>query len=143
MKKFISVEDVTDINALVKKALNFKADPLRNKTFAVNKRIGLLFLNPSMRTRLSTQIAAANLGVGDTRRRPRPPAGPAHRRHDRGTSGCRGGGGHRSLGGGKPVHDQCDRRESGWTHPGRQRSHPRAAARDAPGTHDPRERGHS
>jgi N-succinyl-L-ornithine transcarbamylase len=63
MKKFISVRDVRDINALVKQALDFKADPLINKAFAANKRIGLLFLNPSMRTRLSTQIAAANLGM--------------------------------------------------------------------------------
>ena len=28
-----------------------------------NKRIGCLFLNPSMRTRLSTQVAAQNLGM--------------------------------------------------------------------------------
>jgi len=63
MKNFISVHDVTDINALVSKALAFKADPLKSKTLASNKRIGLLFLNPSMRTRLSTQIAAENLGM--------------------------------------------------------------------------------
>lgn len=63
MKNFISVQDVADINALVKKALDFKADPFRDKSLGMNKRIGLLFLNPSMRTRLSTQIAAANLGM--------------------------------------------------------------------------------
>jgi N-succinyl-L-ornithine transcarbamylase len=63
MKKFISVQDVTDVGALVKKALQCKIDPLGNKTFAAGKRIGLLFLNPSMRTRLSTQIAAANIGM--------------------------------------------------------------------------------
>lgn len=63
MKNFISVEDVADIKALVKKALEFKSDPLGLKTLGANKRIGLLFLNPSMRTRLSTQIAAANLGM--------------------------------------------------------------------------------
>ncbi|HYF69548.1 MAG TPA: acetylornithine carbamoyltransferase [Ohtaekwangia sp.] len=63
MKNFISVDDVSDVKALVKKALDFKNDPLRLKTLGANKRIGLLFLNPSMRTRLSTQIAAANLGM--------------------------------------------------------------------------------
>ncbi|MBT1703548.1 acetylornithine carbamoyltransferase [Chryseosolibacter indicus] len=63
MKNFISVKDVTDINALVNKALAYKADPFRDRTLGANKRIGLLFLNPSMRTRLSTQIAAANLGM--------------------------------------------------------------------------------
>ena len=63
MKNFISVNDVPDINALVKKALDFKSAPLKAKNSGVNKRIGLLFLNPSMRTRLSTQIAAQNLGM--------------------------------------------------------------------------------
>ncbi len=63
MKNFISVHDAPDINALVKKALDFKSDPFKSKNLGVNKRIGLLFLNPSMRTRLSTQIAAQNLGM--------------------------------------------------------------------------------
>jgi N-succinyl-L-ornithine transcarbamylase len=63
MKNFISVNDVADINALVNKALAYKADPYSDRTLGANKRIGLLFLNPSMRTRLSTQIAAANLGM--------------------------------------------------------------------------------
>lgn len=63
MKQFISVNDVTDINALVKKALAYKADPFADKTLGQGKRIGCLFLNPSMRTRLSTQIAAQNLGM--------------------------------------------------------------------------------
>jgi N-succinyl-L-ornithine transcarbamylase len=63
MRNFISVQDVPDINALVKKALAFKADPFSQKDLGFRKRIGLLFLNPSMRTRLSTQIAAANLGM--------------------------------------------------------------------------------
>ena len=63
MKNFISVHDVPDINALVKKAFDFKNDPFSSKNLGTNKRIGLLFLNPSMRTRLSTQIAAQNLGV--------------------------------------------------------------------------------
>ncbi|MBI2274550.1 MAG: N-acetylornithine carbamoyltransferase [Bacteroidetes bacterium] len=63
MKQFISVNDVTDINALVKKALAYKAHPLLDKELGADKRIGLLFLNPSLRTRLSTQIAAKNLGM--------------------------------------------------------------------------------
>ena len=63
MKNFISVHDVKDINALVEKALNYKASPFIDKSLGANKRIGCLFLNPSMRTRLSTQIAAQNLGM--------------------------------------------------------------------------------
>ncbi|WP_153798212.1 N-acetylornithine carbamoyltransferase [Foetidibacter luteolus] len=63
IKSFISAHDVTNINALVAKALDYKANPLKDKTLGENKRIGLLFLNPSLRTRLSTQVAAANLGM--------------------------------------------------------------------------------
>jgi N-succinyl-L-ornithine transcarbamylase len=63
MKNFISVNDVPDINALVEKALAYKANPLIDKNLGENKRIGLLFLNPSLRTRLSTQVAAKNLGL--------------------------------------------------------------------------------
>jgi N-succinyl-L-ornithine transcarbamylase len=63
MRNFLSIEDVQDVNALVEKALLFKANPLANNQLGANKRVGLLFLNPSMRTRLSTQIAAANLGM--------------------------------------------------------------------------------
>ena len=63
MKNFISAYDVKNIDALVRKALAYKANPLVDKKLGANKRIGLLFLNPSMRTRLSTQIAAQNLGM--------------------------------------------------------------------------------
>jgi len=63
VKQFISVNDVTNINDLVEKALAYKADPFKDKHIGVHKRMGLLFLNPSLRTRLSTQVAAANLGM--------------------------------------------------------------------------------
>lgn len=63
MRNFISVKDVDNIDALVQNALDYKSNPFRDKTLGVNKRIGCLFLNPSMRTRLSTQIAAQNLGM--------------------------------------------------------------------------------
>jgi N-succinyl-L-ornithine transcarbamylase len=63
MKQFISVKDVANINALVQKALQYKENPFADKRLGTNKRIGLLFLNPSLRTRLSTQVAAQNLGM--------------------------------------------------------------------------------
>ena len=63
MKQFISVHDAGNINALVERALMYKANALKDKTLGAGKRIGLLFLNPSLRTRLSTQVAAANLGM--------------------------------------------------------------------------------
>lgn len=63
MKKFIEVGDVTDIQALINKGLAYKQHPLMDKALGANKRLGLLFLNPSLRTRLSTQVAAQNLGM--------------------------------------------------------------------------------
>lgn len=72
MKNFTSVKDCINpsfketgdaINSLVQKALAYKKDPLKDCKLGEHKRIGCLFLNPSMRTRLSTQIAAQNLGM--------------------------------------------------------------------------------
>lgn len=63
MKNFLSVEDVPNVKELVQKALAYKIDSLSNKNLGSGKRLGLLFLNPSMRTRLSTQLAASNLGM--------------------------------------------------------------------------------
>jgi N-succinyl-L-ornithine transcarbamylase len=63
LKNFISVNDVNDMSLLVQKALDYKANPGKDKRLGAGKRIGLLFLNPSLRTRLSTQVAAQNLGM--------------------------------------------------------------------------------
>lgn len=63
MTNFISVKDTSNINALVQQAITYKSDPYKDKSLGMNKRLGLLFLNPSMRTRLSTQLAAQNLGM--------------------------------------------------------------------------------
>jgi N-succinyl-L-ornithine transcarbamylase len=63
MKNFISVKDVADIPALVKEALELKKNPYNFKKLGENKTIGLIFLNPSLRTRISTQKAAKNLGM--------------------------------------------------------------------------------
>jgi N-succinyl-L-ornithine transcarbamylase len=63
MKQFIQVGDVSDIQALINKGLEYKQDPFMDKMLGAGKRVGLLFLNPSLRTRLSTQVAAQNLGM--------------------------------------------------------------------------------
>ena len=63
MKNFIAVDDAKNLDGLIKKALQYKADPFGDRALGVRKRIGLLFLNPSMRTRLSTQVASQNLGL--------------------------------------------------------------------------------
>ncbi len=63
MNHFISVNDVSDLNQLVKEALIFKKVPTADKHLGKNRTIGLLFFNSSLRTRLSTQRAAQNLGM--------------------------------------------------------------------------------
>lgn len=63
MKQFTSVHDVANVPALVKEALELKANPFAHQELGKNKTIGLIFLNPSLRTRLSTQKAALNLGM--------------------------------------------------------------------------------
>ena len=63
MKQFISAQDVDNIPALIQKALAYKANPWKDEQLGKHKRIGCLFLNPSMRTRLSTQVAAQQLSM--------------------------------------------------------------------------------
>ncbi|MBC7747291.1 MAG: N-acetylornithine carbamoyltransferase [Methylotenera sp.] len=63
MKNFLSVDDVKDVEKLLKKALKLKKKPFEDSALGKNKTIGLIFMNPSTRTRLSTQKAAMNLGM--------------------------------------------------------------------------------
>ena len=63
MKLFSSVNDVTDVQALVKEALHLKQNPYAYQQLGKNKTLGLVFLNPSLRTRMSTQKAGMNLGM--------------------------------------------------------------------------------
>lgn len=63
MKHFRSVYDVPDLPALIEKALAYKRIPHHHSGLGVGKTLGLVFLNPSTRTRISSQIAARNLGM--------------------------------------------------------------------------------
>ncbi len=63
MKHFLSVKDAVDVQALVKEALLYKKTPYADKHIGKNRTMGLLFFNSSLRTRLSTQRAAQNLGL--------------------------------------------------------------------------------
>ena len=60
---FTSVQDVQDVAALVREAIDLKKDPLAFRNLGRDKTLGLVFMNPSLRTRLSTQKAASNLGM--------------------------------------------------------------------------------
>ncbi len=61
MKNFTKLEDVGDPEPLIQSALSFKKQPYQASHN--HKTVGLIFLNPSLRTRLSTQKAALNLGM--------------------------------------------------------------------------------
>ena len=63
MRNFISVKDIGDINAAVKEALEIKADRYKYCELGKNKTLMMVFFNSSLRTRLSTQKAALNLGM--------------------------------------------------------------------------------
>ena len=60
---FISLKDIDSLKKWVSEALEIKENPLKNKKLGKNKTLGMLFFNPSLRTRLSTQKAALNLGM--------------------------------------------------------------------------------
>ncbi len=63
MKHFTSIHDAGHPRELVKEALALKQSPFSFPSLGKNKTLGLIFLNPSLRTRLSTQKAAMNLGM--------------------------------------------------------------------------------
>lgn len=62
MKQFISVKDVGNPNQLLEDVINLKNNE-KFSTIGNNKTIGLIFFNSSLRTRMSTQKAAQNLGM--------------------------------------------------------------------------------
>lgn len=63
MKNYTSINDIENIHNWITEAKEVKANPLANKNLGKNKTLGLLFFNSSLRTRLSTQKAALNLGM--------------------------------------------------------------------------------
>lgn len=63
MKHFFSVQDIDNIDNWVQEARLLKEDSLAYANLGKGKVLGLLFFNPSLRTRLSTQKAALNLGM--------------------------------------------------------------------------------
>ena len=60
---YISINDIDSLSEWVKEARSIKKDPLKFKELGKDKTLGLLFFNSSLRTRLSNQKAAMNLGM--------------------------------------------------------------------------------
>ena len=63
MRNFISVKDIGNLDAAVKEALEIKAYRYKYCELGKNKTLMMVFFNSSLRTRLSTQKAALNLGM--------------------------------------------------------------------------------
>ena len=63
MDKFTCVEDIGDLRQAVAEALEIKRDRFQFTGLGHNKTLLMLFFNSSLRTRLSTQKAAINLGM--------------------------------------------------------------------------------
>lgn len=60
---YISINDIDNLSDWVNEAIDLKKDPYQYQSLGKNKTIGMLFFNNSLRTRLSTQKAAMNLGM--------------------------------------------------------------------------------
>ena len=63
MKSFFNVEDIGDLKKALAEAKQVKSTPFAWKNLGENKTIMLVFFNSSLRTRLSSQKAALNLGM--------------------------------------------------------------------------------
>lgn len=63
MKHYMHISDLDNLQKTVREAIELKKKPLQDKALGKGKTICLLFFNNSLRTRLSTQIAAQNLGM--------------------------------------------------------------------------------
>lgn len=63
MKSFLNASDIGDLHKALDEALEVKANPFKWQHLGKNKTIILVFFNNSLRTRLSSQKAALNLGM--------------------------------------------------------------------------------
>ena len=63
MKNFININDIKDYNKLVDNCISLKKSAYELNSLGINKTLGLLFFNPSLRTRISTEKAAKILGM--------------------------------------------------------------------------------
>src|SRR5574344_461182 len=63
MKSFINVEDIGNLSKALEEAKEIKNDRVKYQALGKNKTLMMIFFNNSLRTRLSTQKAAMNLGM--------------------------------------------------------------------------------
>ena len=63
MKNYLTLEDIPNLQQAVNQVIALKKEPYSNEHLGQQKTLGMLFFNPSLRTRLSTQKAAQHLGL--------------------------------------------------------------------------------
>ena len=63
MKSFINVQDIGPLDKAMAEAMEIKNDRFKYQHLGKNKTLMMIFFNNSLRTRLSTQKAAMNLGM--------------------------------------------------------------------------------
>ena len=63
MKNYTSIKDISNLSETIKEAILLKMNPFEFSDFGKHKTLVMLFFNASLRTRLSTEKAARNLGM--------------------------------------------------------------------------------
>ena len=63
MRHFTCVQDLGDLKQALNEAFEIKKDRFQFSELGKNKTLLMIFFNSSLRTRLSTQKAAMNLGM--------------------------------------------------------------------------------
>lgn len=63
MKKYTSINDIENIPEIIQEAIQLKQNPYQFEKLGQHKTLIMLFFNSSLRTRLSTEKAAKNLGM--------------------------------------------------------------------------------
>ena len=63
MKKYTNIKDISNLSETIKEAILLKMNPFEYKALGQNKTLVMLFFNASLRTRLSTEKAAKNIGM--------------------------------------------------------------------------------
>ena len=63
MKNYTDIKDISNLQERIKEAILLKKNPFKYYELGKHKTLVMLFFNPSLRTRLSTEKAAKNLGM--------------------------------------------------------------------------------
>ncbi len=63
MKNYLNITAIDSLSEIIAEAIKLKASPFQFASLGVNKTLVMLFFNASLRTRLSTEKAAKNLGM--------------------------------------------------------------------------------